>query len=235
MLLLIFIGAVLLTLILAQGAILRVRSRTMKTVSNRESELIVRLSRAAEFRDPETGFHISRMGYFSKLIAMQLGLSEKMCGLIQRAACMHDVGKIGTPDSILLKAGPLDTKELAVMRRHPEIGHSILDGSESALIKLAAEIAITHHEKFDGTGYPSGLSGEEIPLVGRIVAVADVFDALTSTRPYKVAWDIERARSYLLENQGSHFDPRCVEAFMSAWPQVKAVREQYPDQESRSA
>ena len=200
-----------------------------KTISDREEELIFRLSRAAEFRDPETGAHITRMAHFSRLIAEKLGLSVEECDLILRAAPMHDVGKLGTPDRILLKPGRLDAAELEIMRRHPSIGHSILDGSESPLIRLGAEIALTHHEKFDGSGYPSGLKGNIIPLPGRIVAVADVFDALTSERPYKPAWEIERARAFLLENSGTHFDPTCIDAFIAVWGEALAVREQFAD------
>jgi len=201
-----------------------------KTIADREEELIVKLSRAAEFRDPETGAHIIRMAHYSWLIAQKLGLPRDQCDLILRAAPMHDVGKLGTPDGILLKPGRLDASELEVMRRHASIGHSILDGSESALIKLGAEIALSHHEKFDGTGYPKALKGNEIALSGRIVAVADVFDALTSDRPYKLAWDVERARAFLLENSGSHFDPACVDAFMSVWDEVLQVKQRFVDE-----
>ena len=204
-------------------------SRATKTIADREEELIIRLSRAAEFRDPETGAHIVRMAHFSGLIAHQLGLSDEECDLIQRAAPMHDVGKLGIPDGILLKPGRLDAAEMVIMRRHSRIGHSILDGSESRLIKLGAEIALTHHERIDGTGYPAGLVGEAIPLPGRIVAVADVFDALTSERPYKLAWQTEQARAFLQEHAGTHFDPSCVAAFMAAWPEALRIRERFID------
>ena len=203
-----------------------------KTIADREEELIVKLSRAAEFRDPETGAHITRMAHFSRLIAQKLGLDAEQCDLIMRAAPMHDIGKLGTPDDILLKPGRLDPDELAVMHQHSAIGHSILDGSASRLIVLAAEIARAHHEKFDGSGYPDGKSGEDIPLSARIVAVADVFDALTSERPYKKAWDIQRARDFLRENSGSHFDPRCVDAFFAVWDQVLEIRERFADIEN---
>ncbi len=203
--------------------------RATKAVVDREEELIVKLSRAAEFRDPETGAHISRMAHFSRLIAAALGQSEEECDLILRTAPMHDVGKLGIPDGILLKPGRLNPAEMDVMRRHPRIGYSILDGGDSRLIRLGAEIALTHHEKFDGTGYPDGLRGEEIPLPGRIVAIADVFDALTSERPYKPAWEVTKARSFLQDNSGSHFDPACVEAFMAVWAEVLLVRERFAD------
>jgi len=203
--------------------------RATKTIADREEELILRLSRAAEFRDPETGAHITRMAHFSGLIARQLGLSDEDRELIQRAAPMHDVGKLGIPDGILLKPGRLDATEMVVMRRHSRIGHSILDGSESRLIKLGAEIALTHHERVDGGGYPDGLAGEMIPLPGRIVAVADVFDALTSERPYKLAWTPEQARTFLLDNSGSHFDPDCVNALLAVWPEALEIRERFTD------
>lgn len=203
--------------------------RATRIIAERDEELIIRLSRAAEFRDPETGAHISRMAHFSRLIALELGLPEEWCDRILRAAPMHDVGKLGIPDGILLKAGPLDPAETEIMRRHARIGFSILGGSGSAVIRLGAEIALSHHEKFDGSGYPSGLQGEAIPLSGRIVAVVDVFDALTSARPYKAAWSLDRARRYLEDSRGSHFDPACVDAFLRVWPQVLAVRDRFAD------
>lgn len=205
-----------------------VRNAT-QAVLDREEELIVRLAKAAEYRDPETGSHIHRMSHYSRLIARGLGLPDDLCDLIFKAAPMHDVGKLGTPDDILLKPGRLTDDEMEVMRRHPVIGHAILSGSSSQLIQLGAEIAITHHEKFDGSGYPYGLAGEKIPITGRIVAVADVFDALTSRRPYKPAWDMERARAYLIENVGHHFAPQSVEVFLSAWDEILEIRQRFAD------
>ncbi|MCS7003663.1 MAG: HD domain-containing protein, partial [Dehalococcoidia bacterium] len=146
---------------------------------------------------------------------------------------MHDVGKVGIPDAILLKPGRLDTEELAIMRRHAEIGHAILCDSPAPLLQAAAEIAWTHHEKYDGTGYPRGLAGEAIPVYGRIVAVADVFDALTSERPYKRAWPLERARDFLLEQSGRHFDPELVRAFLGAWDEVVDIHKRYQDTAGR--
>jgi len=204
-------------------------SLATRTIYEREEELIVRLSKAAEFRDPETGFHIVRMAHYSRIIAAGLGLNEEECGLIYRAAPMHDVGKLGIPDRILLKPGPLDSAERDIMQRHARIGYSILADSESTLIRKGAEIALTHHEKFDGSGYPSGLAGNSIPLVGRIVAVADVFDALVSSRPYKEAWSEERARAYLEENRGRHFDPACLDVFLAAWEEVMRIHLQCAD------
>ncbi|CAA7627118.1 HD-GYP domain-containing protein [Magnetospirillum sp. UT-4] len=197
----------------------------------REEELIVRLARAAEFRDPETGGHIHRMAHYSLLIARNLNLPKDTCELILKAAPMHDIGKLGTPDGILLKPGRLDEEELVVMKRHPVIGHAILSGSTSQLIQLGAEIALSHHERWDGLGYPHGLKGEAIALPGRIVAVADVFDALTSDRPYKRSWAVERARDLLAENSGTHFEPACIDAFFGAWSEVLAIRERFADPE----
>lgn len=198
-------------------------------VLEREHEMVTRLARAAEFRDPETGSHINRMARYSVLIGRELGLPEADQALLLLAAPMHDVGKLGTPDTILLKPGKLTTEELVVMREHAHIGYEILKGSSSPVLRMAAEIAASHHEKYDGTGYPDGIAGEAIPLVGRIVAVADVFDALTTTRPYKPAWAIEQARDYLIAGRGKHFDPRCVDAFLGAWSEVLAIRARYRD------
>ncbi len=143
---------------------------------------------------------------------------------------MHDIGKVGTPDHILLKPGRLTEDELVIMRQHPRIGHDILKGSSSPMIQMAAQIALTHHEKFDGSGYPDGTAGEAIPLVGRIVAVADVFDALTSPRPYKEAWDLDRAIDFIRDGRGAHFDPACVDAFLALMPEVLLIRERFKDE-----
>ncbi|HEY8025743.1 MAG TPA: HD domain-containing phosphohydrolase [Burkholderiaceae bacterium] len=198
-------------------------------ILQRERELVVRLSKAAEFRDPETGAHINRMAHYSKLIACKLELPETFQRLLLDAAPMHDVGKLATPDNILLKPGRLDDAEMAIMRRHAEIGAQILSGSDSPLLQLAEEIAATHHEKFDGGGYPKGLAGEAIPLAGRIVAVADVFDALTSERPYKRAWSLDDARQFLRDHTGTHFCPLCANAFLDAWDEVLMIRSNFPD------
>jgi len=196
----------------------------------REVEVIDRLSRAAEFRDPETGYHIQRMANYSELIARQLGLSEADCELLRTAAPMHDVGKVGIPDSILLKPGRLTPEEFEVMKRHAEYGYRILKESDSPLLQVAALIAWTHHEKWDGSGYPRGLVGEAIPLFGRIVAVADVFDALTSARPYKPAWPLERALNLLREERGRHFDPACVDAFFATLDAILEVKRRFADE-----
>lgn len=198
-------------------------------IVQRERETVHRLSRAAEYRDPETGAHILRMAHYSRLIAQSLGLSTEQQELILTAAPMHDIGKVGIPDHILLKPGRLDPDELVIMRTHAEIGYIILEGSTSPVIQAAAVIARSHHEKWDGSGYPQGLAGEDIPLLGRIVAVADVFDALTSERPYKKAWEIDRAEEFLRSNAGSHFDEACVNAFFAAWNDVLEIQRRYQD------
>ncbi len=197
----------------------------------RERETVIRLSRAADSRDPETGAHILRMAHFSKLIAAQLGLALADQEMILEAAPMHDIGKIGIPDNILLKPGRLDAAEFDIMKRHARMGFEILDGSQSPFLQCAALIALGHHEKFDGGGYPNGLKGEAIPLFARICAVADVFDALTSERPYKKAWELGRATDFLREGAGSHFDPACVAAFLAGWDDVLRIRERFKDDE----
>jgi len=196
-------------------------------IVRRERETILRLSRAAEFRDPETGDHIQRMAHYSWMIAVRLGLPLEQQQLILEAAPMHDVGKVGIPDHILLKPGKLDEAEFAIMKQHPVIGHSILSGSSSPLLQMASDIALSHHEKYDGSGYPLGLKADAIPVVGRIVAVADVFDALTSARPYKPAWDMARAVQLLRDQRGLHFDPACVDAFLGQLDDVQSVRQRF--------
>ncbi len=196
-----------------------------------ERETIFCLSRAAEYRDPETGAHILRMAHYSRHIARHMGLSVAQQDLLLQAAPMHDIGKVGTPDTILLKPGRLDDAEFAIMKQHAVIGYEILVASSSPLLQAAAEIAHTHHEKFDGSGYPRGLVGEAIPLFGRIVAVADVFDALTSVRPYKKAWSIEQALALLHEGKGKHFDPACVDAFLCEWDEVLKIKQRFVDEE----
>jgi putative two-component system response regulator len=204
-------------------------------ILEREREMITRLSRAAEFRDPETGAHIQRMSNYSRLIAERLGLSAGDQALILRAAPMHDVGKIAIPDHILLKPGRLDEAELAIMRTHAEKGYEILKDSKSPLLDTAALIVLTHHEKFGGGGYPRGLVGEDIPLFGRIVAVADVFDALTTERPYKQAWSLERALGFLRAGAGDHFDPACVDAFLARIDDALEIQASFQDAEPHAA
>ncbi|MDR7040371.1 putative two-component system response regulator [Methylobacterium sp. BE186] len=191
-------------------------------VEEREREIVSTLMRAAEHRDADTGDHIVRVSTYVGLIAEALGHSPAECRQLSLAATMHDVGKIAVPDSILLKPGALTPGERREMELHAERGQRILGGSASSVMRLAAEIAVSHHERWDGTGYPHRLRGEAIPLPGRIVAVADVFDALTTERPYKEAWAPEAARAFLAEKAGTHFDVKVVEAFLSRWPDVVA-------------
>jgi len=198
-------------------------------IASRERETILRLSKAAEYRDWETGSHIVRVSLYSRVVARQLGLPPSEQEILFQAAPMHDVGKIGIPDSILLKPGVLDPEEFDLIKQHTLIGHGILGGSSSGLLQAAAEIALTHHERFDGSGYPNELAGEAIPLRGRIVAVADTFDALTSRRPYKSAWPPELAWRYLEQNRGTRFDPACVEAFRQAQADAEEIRAAFPD------
>ena len=196
-----------------------------------EQELLYRMSRAAECRDPETGAHIRRMAEYSRLIAEQLGLVEAEQRMILHAAPMHDIGKIGIPDQVLLKPGTLTAEEFEIMKTHTTIGYDLLKGSDSAVVRAAATITYTHHERFNGKGYPRGLKGDEIPLYGRIVAVADVFDALTSIRPYKRAWTTDEALDYLHTGRGDHFDPVCVDAFLARWAEVMKIYATHRDGE----
>ena len=209
---------------------IRVQERT-RDIREREKELIFRISRAAEFRDPETGAHIQRMAHFSAVIAKGLDLDAKTQRLILEASPMHDVGKIGIPDFILLKPGKLTHEEFEVMKRHAALGYELLKNSGSEILQAGAEIALSHHEKFDGSGYPKGLAGSKIPLFGRIVAVADVFDALTSERPYKRAWTLDAACKFLEDGRGVHFDPLCVEAFLAGWEEVQEIRQRFQDED----
>lgn len=187
-------------------------------------KIIQRLGRAAEYRDNETGLHVIRISHYSRLLALAAGFSERAADELFHAAPMHDVGKIGIPDHILLKPGPLDEAEWGIMRRHPAIGAEIIGEHDSPLLRAASIIALTHHEKWDGSGYPNRLRGEAIPLMGRIVAVVDVFDALTTERPYKKAWPVEEAFALLRHESGRHFDPRLVSLFMAAMPGVLEIR-----------
>ena len=206
-----------------------VRKATLEIVQ-RERETVYRLSKAAEYRDPETGAHILRMAHYSQLIAREMGLPVAEQELLLEAAPLHDIGKVGIADDILLKPGKLDPREFTVMQSHTTIGFEILKDSSSEVLNVGAQIALHHHEKFDGTGYPRGLRGEEIPLFSRIVAVADVFDALTSERPYKTAWSLEQAAKHINDSAGSHFDPTCVAAFIAQWSGVLEVRRRLTDE-----
>jgi two-component system response regulator RpfG len=200
-----------------------------REVREREKETLLRLARAGEFRDEETGYHLIRMSRYSRLIANALALDRDEAETIELAAPLHDIGKIGIPDQILLKPAKLDAAEWQVMRRHPVIGHEILKGSASKYVRMGALIALGHHEKYDGSGYPNGLVGDHIPLCARIVAIADVYDALTSVRPYKPAWTTEAALEYVTSQAGKHFDPRLVEAFIGVKREVVQVQNEWRD------
>lgn len=205
-----------------------VRQRTEELRETR-LQVVRRLGRAAEYRDNETGLHIIRMSQVSALLANGIGCMEGMCEQMLHASPMHDIGKIGIPDSILLKPGKLDAAEFEIMKTHAAIGAEILSGDNSELLTLARTIALTHHEKWDGSGYPNGLKGKDIPLPGRIVAVADVFDALTSARPYKKAWPVEEAVTFMKEQTGRHFDPMVIDHFLERLPDIVAIRDRYAE------
>jgi two-component system response regulator RpfG len=200
-----------------------------REVRMREHETLMKLAKAGEYRDEETGNHIIRMSKYARLIAEELKLTAMECDEIEAASPMHDIGKIGIPDVILLKPGRHTPEEQAIMRRHPLIGHEILADSPSRYLQMGAVIALGHHEKFDGSGYPQGLSGENIPLPARIVAVADVFDALTSNRPYKQAWSFQDALRFIQTESGRHFDPACVRAFELRIDAVAAIMRELGD------
>ena len=207
----------------------KVRERTEQLEQSR-IDLIRRLGRAAEYRDNETGMHVIRMSQTTRLLARAAGLPDAQTELLFLAAPMHDVGKIGIPDGILLKPGKLDAEEWAVMKTHTLIGAEIIGEQDSPLLEMARLVALTHHEKWDGSGYPYGLAGTAIPLEGRIVSIADVYDALTSVRPYKRAWSSEEAIAYLREEAGRSFDPSLVALFIDLLPQILEVGARYRDE-----
>src|SRR5437660_5780806 len=188
--------------------------RALTELEIAEAETVRRLSMAVEFRDEDTGAHIERIGRFSTLLAEQIGMDPGFCERIGHAAPLHDVGKVAIPDSILLKPGPLTPQERAIVETHAEEGYRLVRGSSSAILEMAATIALSHQEKWDGSGYPRGLAGESIPIEGRIVAIADVFDALTSDRVYRRAFPVEEAVKIMTEQRGRHFDPVLLDAFM---------------------
>mgnify|MGYP003576020364 FL=1 len=196
---------------------------SMHEVEERERETLSRLARAIEYRDAGTSAYLERMSRVAGLIAEQLGLPEEEVKLIEMAAPLHDMGKIAIPDAVLLKPGKLTDEELVIMRRHPRIGHELLSGSQNRFIQIGALIALRHHERYDGSGYPDGLVGDAIPLEARIVAVADVFDALISPRPYKEAWTFDATLAYLYAQRGRLFDPRVVDALLRGRPQLEQI------------
>ena len=193
-------------------------------VSRRET--IERLAIAGEYRDEETGVHVARMSRYCEILARGCA-DEGLCAEIREASCLHDVGKIAIPDHILLRPGPLSVEERSTMQKHTQIGHCILRGSDSPLLELAAQIALTHHEKFDGTGYPRRVRGDAIPLAGRIAAIADVFDALTSDRVYRARFQLWDAIEMMKKEAGSHFDPDLLSIFWERLAEVLAIQEEY--------
>jgi putative two-component system response regulator len=205
-----------------------VRERTAELHHTR-LEIIKRLGRAGEFRDNETGMHVIRVAHYCRLLGQAVRMNEEDVDLLFNAAPMHDIGKIGIRDDVLLKPGKLEDEEIKIMRKHVPFGAEIIGEHADGLLSMARIIALTHHEKWDGSGYHRGLKGEEIPLVGRIASIADVFDALTSARPYKKPWPVEDAVTYLQREAGFSFDPELIGKFVSILPQILAVREQYSD------
>jgi two-component system response regulator RpfG len=199
-------------------------SEATSEIRRREHETLLRLAKAGEFRDEDTGDHVIRMARYARLIAQQLGLSEHDCDIIELAAPMHDIGKIGIPDEILRKPGRLSHSEFETMKRHTQIGYEILKDSPSEYLQTGAVIALSHHERFNGTGYPHRLGGADIPLAARIVTVADTYDALTSARPYKAAWPLEKALAYVNSQRGRLFDPECLDAFQAQLARVVKVQ-----------
>ncbi|MBF0124388.1 MAG: response regulator [Magnetococcales bacterium] len=193
-------------------------------------EMIHQLGRAAEYRDNETGMHVIRMSHYVRLLATKLGMANHEAEQLMYASMMHDIGKIGTPDQMLLKPGKLTSEEFEIIKKHPEIGYKIIGQQNSELLQSAATIAYTHHEKWNGGGYPNGLSGEAIPLAGRLTALGDVFDALTCKRPYKDAWPVERALEFIRNEAGKHFDPTLAALFVQLKPLLVAIMEQHQDE-----
>lgn len=215
--------------------ILRARVRTHLSLVHldelRESrlEIVQRLGRAAEYKDTETGYHVVRMSHYAAILARAIGQPEGWVEDLLAAAPMHDIGKIGVPDHILTKPGKLTPEEWEVMKTHPSIGAAIIGDHSDSMLRMAYQAALTHHEKWDGSGYPRGLAGDAIPLEGRLVAVADVFDALTSVRPYKRPWSNEEAADLIKSEAGRHFDPAVVEVFLRCLPDLLAVQQRYAD------
>ncbi|KQW89219.1 two-component system response regulator [Massilia sp. Root418] len=192
-------------------------------------QIVQRLGLAAEYKDNETGLHVIRMSHYARVLGLAAGLSDTAAEDLLHAAPMHDVGKIGIPDRILQKPGALDKEEWKIMQSHATIGADIIGEHPHGMLALARNIALTHHEKWDGSGYPRGLAGEDIPLEGRIVAIADVFDALTSARPYKAAWPVEEAVQYLRQQRGLHFDPELVDMFLERLPAIVEIKERWAE------
>ncbi|EQA37959.1 response regulator receiver domain protein [Leptospira inadai serovar Lyme str. 10] len=216
-------------------SIVKARVRThLSLVRNEELretrlQIIQRLGLAAEYKDNETGLHVIRMSHYSRTLSLALGFSAECAEDILNASPMHDIGKIGIPDGILQKPGKLTPEEWEIMKKHPTIGAEIIGDHNSTLLQLAKSIAQNHHEKWDGSGYPNGLKGEQIPIEGRIVALADVFDALTTERPYKKAWEIPDAIRYITSESGKHFDPSIVPVFLDQMPEILKIKERWAE------
>ncbi len=206
----------------------KVHERTLELQKTR-MQIIHRLGRAAEFRDNETGYHVLRMSHYSRLIGLAAGMEAAQAETLVLASALHDIGKIGTPDYILLKPDKLNADEWNIMQKHAIVGAEIIGEHEDAMLSMARAIALSHHEKWDGSGYPHCLKGEAIPLVGRIVAIADVFDALTSARPYKKAWTVQAAVDAIVADAGRHFDPGLVPHFLSAIPDIVKIKALYEE------
>jgi len=213
----------------SQAAVAVNNARLTAEIKQVHLDTILRLSVAAEYKDKDTAAHIRRMSHYSAALARKLGWDDDQVELLLYAAPMHDVGKIGIPDAVLLKPGKLNAEEWKIMQEHTTIGGRIMADSDSPLLKFSETVAITHHEKWNGSGYPNGLKGEEIPQVGRIVAVADVFDALSSRRVYKGALALEESLGIIQSDAGTHFDPECAGAFAEIMDEVKEIHEQYQD------
>ena len=216
-------------------AIVRARVRTHLSLVRAEElkktrlEIVQRLGLAAEYKDNETGLHVIRMSHYARILGLALGMTAEQAEDLLHAAPMHDVGKIGIPDRILRKPGALDAEEWQIMQTHARIGGEIIGQHQSGMLAMAYQVAMTHHEKWDGSGYPAGLAGEQIPLVGRIIAIADVFDALTSARPYKDAWPVDKAVEYLRAQRDRHFEGRLVDLFLEQMPALLEVMERWAE------
>ncbi|GGB93631.1 two-component system response regulator [Pseudoduganella buxea] len=215
--------------------VVRARVRThlslvrMDELKDSRLQIVQRLGLAAEYKDNETGMHVIRMSHYARLLGVAAGMNEAQADDLLHAAPMHDVGKIGIPDRILQKPAKLDADEWAIMQSHATIGADIIGEHPHGMLRLARNIALSHHEKWDGSGYPNGLAGEAIPLEGRIVAIADVFDALTSVRPYKAAWPVEEAVEFLRQQRGQHFDPALVDLFLTQLPAIRAIKDKWAE------
>lgn len=218
------------TSLASQAAVAFTNVKLAQELKEAYYDTIFRLSVAAEYRDPETSNHLKRMSNYSRIIAKYMGLSTAEQEAILLASPMHDVGKIGISDAILLKPGRFTPEEREIMKEHPLIGSKILGDSDSYLMQKSAVIALTHHEKYDGSGYPHGLKGDDIPIEGRIVALADVFDALASKRPYKEAWELEDILSLIRRDTGTHFDPKVVAAFEAGIAEIMGIYHRYQDE-----